>query len=673
MTAGSGVKVSVVVPVYNPGERILGLIDSLIGQSLSPAEFEVVLVDDGSTDDTPARLEEACAAHPNMRVSTIPNSGWPGRPRNVGTDLAAGEYVFYCDNDDELYPEALERLYALASANDSDIVYGKIVRTGRPTPYWPLWKRTIAVADPVPDGIVQSRTVHKLFRRQFLIDHEIRFPEGRVRLEDFSFMGQAIPKAKVISVLADYPCYRWIHRPDGSNNSDAAVQQSTYWGYFVSALETMAANAGDGPLLDAARLIAVEQAFSRFPASTYLKRSQVSQAQLVDAVSDYIAAEVPATLDERLPVLKRLRVQALRDRDKARFDALQRLRLDVSVKFEVAELSWRGDTLHVDARATLHGADAVALMEPGAADGDLLLPVSPELLAAGVTGSRLLRPEDRGVFELTVRHRATGLEWPVECASSQQPDVTSGGVRLSVRVQAQICPARNVFGDPLGDGIWDLVGRAQFLGEGTVATLPAPGLRVGGTSAVGDRMAHAYVTKTGRLALKLAHETVGARSWKPSLHAATWGDGGLVLALSGLPAHGATIMVRHRDGGDGVSVPVHTGSASLPLSHVRDGAVADAYVRLESPAGVLDEQLRLGASLNVRQQAPYVLSANTSGGLAIRRLDPGEPLPSPLTTPAPARRRLRAPGPGGAAAAATLKFQLRRVARRARRLVKERR
>ena len=110
-------KVSVVVPVYNPGEHIEGLIDSLAGQSLPPDEFEVVFVDDGSTDDTPQRLERACALHPHMRMTTIPNSGWPGRPRNVGTDLAQGEYVFYADNDDEFYPESLERLHAVAAAS----------------------------------------------------------------------------------------------------------------------------------------------------------------------------------------------------------------------------------------------------------------------------------------------------------------------------------------------------------------------------------------------------------------------------------------------------------------------------------------------------------------------------------------------------------------------------
>ncbi len=264
-----------------------------------------IFVDDGSTDDTPQRLERACARHTNMRTSTIPNSGWPGRPRNVGTDLAAGDYVFYADNDDELYPEALERMHALASANGSDIVYGKIVRTGRPTPYWQLWRRTVP-ASPTrsSDHLVQSRTVHKLFRRQFLVDHGIRFPEGKVRLEDFSFMGQAIPRAKVISVLADYPCYRWIHRTDGTNNSTASVKQDVYWGYFTAALQTFADSAGEGPLLDAARLVAAEQAFSRFPPSAYLKRTAVGQRGVFDAVHDYVSEQVPPALDDRLPVVE---------------------------------------------------------------------------------------------------------------------------------------------------------------------------------------------------------------------------------------------------------------------------------------------------------------------------------------------------------------------------------
>ncbi|HLM22340.1 MAG TPA: glycosyltransferase, partial [Propionibacteriaceae bacterium] len=85
------VKVSVVVPVYNPGEYIDPCIESLLSQSLPRAELELLFVNDGSTDDSLARLETYAAAHSQVRILSIPNSGWPGKPRNVGTDAAVGK------------------------------------------------------------------------------------------------------------------------------------------------------------------------------------------------------------------------------------------------------------------------------------------------------------------------------------------------------------------------------------------------------------------------------------------------------------------------------------------------------------------------------------------------------------------------------------------------------
>ncbi|MGI8621977.1 MAG: glycosyltransferase family 2 protein, partial [Solirubrobacteraceae bacterium] len=120
-------KVSVVVPVYNPGPDLDDLVRSVLGQSLPRDEYEVIFVDDGSTDGTGARLDALAAEHHVVRAEHIPNSGWPGRPRNVGTDLARGEYVLYVDNDDWLGPQALERLHAVAVADGADVVVGKVV------------------------------------------------------------------------------------------------------------------------------------------------------------------------------------------------------------------------------------------------------------------------------------------------------------------------------------------------------------------------------------------------------------------------------------------------------------------------------------------------------------------------------------------------------------------
>ncbi|MBA3528324.1 MAG: glycosyltransferase family 2 protein, partial [Propionibacteriaceae bacterium] len=121
------VKVSVIVPVFNPGVYLDPCVRSLLAQSLPPEELELIFVDDGSTDDSPQRLRELAASHSHVRVVTIPNSGWPGKPRNVGTDAARGEYVMFVDQDDALEPESLERMYTLGAANEADAVLGKVI------------------------------------------------------------------------------------------------------------------------------------------------------------------------------------------------------------------------------------------------------------------------------------------------------------------------------------------------------------------------------------------------------------------------------------------------------------------------------------------------------------------------------------------------------------------
>jgi glycosyltransferase involved in cell wall biosynthesis len=100
-------KVSVVVPVFEPGPLIEPLIASLLVQTMPAGERELVFVDDGSRDGTAERLDTLAAEHLGVRVLHIPNSGWAGRPRNVGLDAARGEFVFFADHDDWLDPEAL--------------------------------------------------------------------------------------------------------------------------------------------------------------------------------------------------------------------------------------------------------------------------------------------------------------------------------------------------------------------------------------------------------------------------------------------------------------------------------------------------------------------------------------------------------------------------------------
>jgi len=66
--------VSVIVPVFNPGDSITPLLDSLLGQTMPPGECELIFVDDGSTDGSGARLDGLARAHAHVQVEHIPNS-----------------------------------------------------------------------------------------------------------------------------------------------------------------------------------------------------------------------------------------------------------------------------------------------------------------------------------------------------------------------------------------------------------------------------------------------------------------------------------------------------------------------------------------------------------------------------------------------------------------------
>ena len=180
-------KVSVIVPVYNPGSDIDELLESLLGQTMPAGELELIFVDDGSTDATPARLDELAAAHRHVRVQHIPNSGWPGKPRNLGIDMAQGEYVFFADNDDWLEADAIERLHATAVQDRADIVIGKVVGHGKPVPLRIFEANRHAIGFD-SDLLLGLLTPAKLFRRRLLDERGLRFPEGRRRLEDHVFV-----------------------------------------------------------------------------------------------------------------------------------------------------------------------------------------------------------------------------------------------------------------------------------------------------------------------------------------------------------------------------------------------------------------------------------------------------------------------------------------------------
>ncbi|MEH0938146.1 glycosyltransferase family 2 protein [Micromonospora psammae] len=248
-TSTEAPRISVVVPAYNSGPHIEKLVSSLLGQSMPADEFEVVFVDDGSTDSTGPRLDELAAAHPHIRVLHTPNSGWPSRPRNLGVQHARGEYVFFADDDDWFGEEALERLYACAAEHDADVVVGRMAGHGRSVPR-ELFRRNRFDATLANSPLIDSLTSHKLFRRSFLNEHELRFPEGKRRLEDHVLVVRAYFLSRRTCVLADYVCYHHQRRTDAGNVTAERLDPAGYFVNLREALDIVDAHTGPGELRD---------------------------------------------------------------------------------------------------------------------------------------------------------------------------------------------------------------------------------------------------------------------------------------------------------------------------------------------------------------------------------------------------------------------------------------
>ena len=341
------VKVSVIVPVYNPGERILRVIHSLDRQTLPADEFEAVFIDDGSTDGTGERLDRLAAQRPNMRVTHVPNSGWPSRPRNLGIDLACGDYVLFMDHDDELGDDALRRAYDFAVRHGSDVVVGKEVAVGRSALDSEMWRRNIARASIVEDRLLELLTAHRLFRREFLLTHDIRFPERIGLLEDNPFALKSYLRADVVSVLADYPVYRWI--VEAENNSRRLLSTESYLANICECLDLVEAHTSPGPERDTMLLRWLEASLAGSIGPRMLRTPAELWPSWLDDVRTILEERFPSRLDALVPPMRRLRLAAARNGDLEAVVALARFEEGTGAHATALGFDWQSGVLQVRA------------------------------------------------------------------------------------------------------------------------------------------------------------------------------------------------------------------------------------------------------------------------------------------------------------------------------------
>ncbi len=455
IVAAESPRVSVVVPTHNCEAHIDQLVGSLERQSLPPDEFEVIFVDDGSTDGTPRHLDDLAADHPHFHVVHQDNSGWPSRPRNVGTERARGEYVFFADDDDWFADEALERLHTCARTYDADIVIGRMAGHGRIVPR-ELFRQNRFDATLANAPLIDSLTCHKLFRRAFLDKHGLRFPEGPPRrLEDHRMVVRAYLLSRRTCVLADYTCYHHQRRTDAGNVTATRLDPAEYYAGLRAALDIVDAHVPPGALRD--------RLHRRWLRNEMVER--LRGRRLTEAPEDWleqVAAEIRQIIRDRfapgvaagLPPLQRA-VAALAEQ--GRTADLRRLaEWEAGVRAHTAVGRWTatGSTLTVVFRAELRAGEEPLRFAPG---GDL-----PVLPVAGVEPPPGATTAGRAKVDLVARNARTQEELFLPATVDTERIEDGEVLRIRHRVTATVDLAG--LNDGRTRGTWQL--KARVTGAG---------------------------------------------------------------------------------------------------------------------------------------------------------------------------------------------------------------
>jgi glycosyltransferase involved in cell wall biosynthesis len=215
--------ISVIMPVYNGAKYVKKAVESVLKQQ--GVEFELWLVDDGSTDESPKICDAYVKADSRVHVIHKKNEG-PGIARNTAIEQATGEFVFFLDCDDWLVDHALDYLYHLAQAKNADIVcYGIHKTRDREACY--EFQDVERVSMYEGEEVLRryftkmTATICKLFRRH-IFDH-YRF-EAVQLCEDAWSMHLFFSEAKIM-LVTDTICYVQYLHDDSRSRKEFSSQK----------------------------------------------------------------------------------------------------------------------------------------------------------------------------------------------------------------------------------------------------------------------------------------------------------------------------------------------------------------------------------------------------------------------------------------------------------------
>ena len=215
-------KLSIIIPVYNTKKYIRKCLDSILNQNFEG--LEIILVNDGSTDDTPEILREYEKKYPDKIIVIDKENGGQGSARNVGMKIAKGDYITFVDSDDYIKENMYQEMYDMATEGNYDIVVCGVEdvyeKNGACNVRSLFDKKDISVADAIVNSI--PSVCNKIYRKTLFKQKKMLFDE-HIGYEDFPYSMQLLMNAKRIGYI-DKPFYEYVQRIKSSMHNENIIK-----------------------------------------------------------------------------------------------------------------------------------------------------------------------------------------------------------------------------------------------------------------------------------------------------------------------------------------------------------------------------------------------------------------------------------------------------------------
>lgn len=223
-------RLSIIMPAYNAEETIIAAIDSILAQSLR--DLELIVVDDGSTDGTSEILDRYASLDKRIRVNHTVNGG-QASARNIGLDMASGEYIGFMDADDLLeVPDMLEKyIEYMDNHPETDVIqFPTLWRSEKEEKMVGKLDKSISGQNKLSLSLLRRELTgivwDKIYRRELF--EKVRFTSGRY-FEDSWFVMDLLPHINRLDFYS-YAHYTYLYREGSEMNSRYNLKK---WGHLL--------------------------------------------------------------------------------------------------------------------------------------------------------------------------------------------------------------------------------------------------------------------------------------------------------------------------------------------------------------------------------------------------------------------------------------------------------